>query len=468
MKIRQKITILYTLIILFIFTMLTTHIAANATVLSNKNIDLVILFDDNNINENVESIVTNCGGKIINRFPELVGIEVECPADLIPTIKSVDNVQSIETNHVIKLSNEKMEESTELGDDSTNTSDDLYEKYQWDIKRVTNNGKSFSLQSGNHNVVVGIIDSGVDINHPDLVNNFLGGKNLIPAGFKNDSSETGDINDVNDRLGHGTGVAGVIAANGKIKGVAPNIGFKSYRIFNSSGETNATICSSAIIAATNDGVKVINLSINSYYTKGECYGIGVNKVIKYNIDNDMTEYSLLKRAIKYAIKNGVTVVTSAGNDNLNCSNSTDLTKYLNERYEASGFKYVGLTYSSPGNIKDVITVSATKRNDKLASYSNYGEKFIDISAPGGDTSETHDTTNMCLTADIGSGYVLTSGTSIATPKVSAVVALLICKNNDISQKSIKEKIYKSADKLQWNESSEYYGAGIINAYNAIQ
>lgn len=470
MKNRQKNKLLYILITLFIFTftMIATHISRNAKDIKNKNIDLVIVFNDNIIDKNIKDIIVDSGGKVVNEYPELGGIEIECTSDLIPTIKSKDNVQSLTPNHIIKLSNEKLQEFTVSDDDFNNTSSDLFEEYQWDIKRVTNNGKSFDLESGNHDVVVGIIDSGINANHPDLVKNFLGGKNLVPAQFGNDSSETGDLNDVADRLGHGTSAAGAIAANGKIKGVAPNIGFKSYRVFNKYGETNATICSSAIITATNDGVKVINLSFSSYYSKGKCYGTGVNAGIEYNINNDMTEYSLIQRAIKYALNKGVTVITAAGNDNLNCSNPTDLTNYLNERYDAYGFKYVGLTYESPGNIEGVITVSATRKDDKLASYSNYGENFIDVSAPGGDIYETYDIIPMCLTLDIDSGYTLTSGTSIAAPKVAAVAALILCKNKDFTPKEVGEKIYKTADKLDDNNSSEYYGAGMVNAYNAIK
>lgn len=182
-------------------------------------------------------------------------------------------------------------------------------------------------------MVVGIIDSGVDTTHPDLTDNFLGGKNLVPADFEDDSSETGDTNDVTDRFGHGTNVAGIIAANGRTKGVAPNIGFKSYRIFNEDGDTTATICSSAIINAVNDGVKVINLSIAGYDLKGKCYWTDPDTGIKYKLGDDMAEYSLLKRAIKYATANGVTVVAAAGNESLDCSNGKYLTNYLNEEYD---------------------------------------------------------------------------------------------------------------------------------------
>jgi subtilisin family serine protease len=441
----------------------------SAVTVNKENIDLVILFNDHRIDNNVENIVTNSGGEIINEFPDLGGIEVKCPADLIPTIKSVDTVQSLAPNQIISLSSdEKTEELIEPKGDSNDQSSNLYEMYQWDIKRVTNNGKSFDLESGNHNVVVGIIDSGVDTTHPDLVNNFLGGKNLIPANFENDSSETGNINNVNDRLGHGTNVAGVIAANGKLKGVAPNIGFKSYRIFNKHGDTNATICSSAIIDATNDGVDVINLSAAGYDLKGKRYWADPKTGKEYNLGNDMAEYSLIKRAIEYAIKNGVTVVAAAGNEKLDCSNKKALTEYLNERDANKGFKYKGLTYEVPGTVKGVITVSATGKDDSLASYSCYGKGFIDISAPGGDASSTNNYIDMCLTTSCRSKYTFKQGTSFSAPKVAAVAALVICKNKNFTPKEVAKKIYKTADNLGDHNSSEYYGAGMVNAYNAIK
>ncbi len=464
MKSILKRNLLHIIIIFSIFTLNIFPINILANSIGGQNIDLVVLFKNNTTNEDVKNIICSSGGKISDEFLELGEIKVECSPDLIPIIESQESVESISLNRTIKLAAEETKKAIDL----ENYDDDLYWNYQWDIKRVTNNNESFNLESGNHDVIVGIIDSGVNINHPDLIENFLGGKNLVPKGFGHDSSETGDPDDVNDRLGHGTSVAGVIAANGKIKGVAPNIGFKSYRVFNKFGETNANICASAIIEATNDGVKVINLSISSYYSKGQCYGIDKNAGVKYNIDSEITDYLLMQRAIEYAIKNGVTVVSSAGNDNLDCSNAIELTKNINERYKIYGLKYIGLTYESPGNIEGVITVSSTKKDDKLASYSNYGENFIDISAPGGDVSEEYDVKNMCLTADIDSGYALESGTSIAAPKVSAIVGLLICKNPNNTPKLIEEKLYKTADKLQENNFSKYYGNGIVNAYKALK
>lgn len=176
--------------------------------------------------------------------------------------------------------------------------------------------------------------------------------------------------------------------------------------------------------------------------------------------NDTAEYSLFKRAVEYAIKNGVTVVAAARNEGLDCSNKKKLTEYLNDEYGQDGSKYTGITYEVPGDIKGAITVSATSKEDKIASYLNYGKDFIDISAPGGNSSGMNK--DLCLTT------TLDGDSSIAAPKVSAVAALIICQHKGISPKLVARKICSTSDPLGVNSLSEYYGAGMVNAFNAIQ
>lgn len=459
-KVYKKICYLVSILLIVNFAFFDNAALASTNRDNNDTVNLIITFKDK-IDEDTEELIVNSNGEIVNEFPDIGGIEVKCSADLIPEIKNNKTVQSLTPNHLIKISNEETEEV-----DSSDRTDDLYEKYQWDIKRVTNNGESYNIESGNHDIVVGIVDSGVDVNHPDLACNFLGGKNCIPADFSGDESESGDISDVNDRLGHGTNVAGMIAANGRIKGVAPNIGFKSYRVFNEEGQTTAPICAQAIIEAVKDNVNVINLSVGGYDLKGKCYWTDPKTNIKYNLGDDMADYTLYKRAIKYAIKNNVTVVSASGNESLDCSDRKGMTKYLNET-ASHGFSYDGLTYECPSDVKNVITVSATDKNDKLASYSNYGSKYVDITAPGGDMTEPFTLTDMCITTNIDSSYMFTCGTSISAPKVSAIAALLLCENRDLTPKQVAKKIYKTSDKLKDNKSS-FYGAGMANAYKALK
>lgn len=445
-----------------ILILLLINIPVHAKESIQSNINLIILFN-NTIDSNVEKFILQSDGQIIMTFNELGAIEAKCNSTLIPEVLKYSSVKSLAPNHSIKLSEEKVATANTHSLDNNIKQADLYKKYQWDIKRITNNGKSYNLETGNHNIVVGIIDSGVNKSHPDLKQNFLGGKNFVPRNFENDLDETGDPNDINDRFGHGTHIAGTVAGNGRILGVAPNIGFKSYRIFNSKQDTNASIVTSAILKATKDGVKVINLSISGYDLKGKCFWTDSTGKT-YKLGDDMAEYSLYKRAIKYAIKQGVTVVTSAGNDALDCSNKTNVTNYLNEQYGEQGFKYEGLTYELPGTIKGVINVSSTGPTDKIASYSNYGNKFIDVTAPGGDFIS--DISDMCYST-YKNDYTFMAGTSMAAPKVSAVAALVICKYGNLTPKEVAKKIYKSAENLDSKSSSEYFGHGLVNAYNAL-
>lgn len=451
---------------LLLFTVIITGGIVNKSVkaeeLTASNVDLIISFNNNKIDKDVEEFITKYGGQVDNELSELGSIEVKCKSALILDIKNYSSVTAIVPNHKIKLSQDKIKTLDESSGSNLEKGD-LYNEYQWDIKKVTNNGKSFDLESGNHNVVVGIIDTGVNKNHNDLKANFLGGENFVPKGFEDDDTEAGDHDDINDRTGHGTHVAGTIAGNGRIMGVAPNIGFKSYRIFNSKGDTTDAIVSSAIIKATKDGVKVINLSIGGYDLKGKCFYTDPITRKTSKLDDDMEEYSIYKRAIKYAVDSGVTVVTSAGNDSLDCSNKNNVAQFINGKYDEQGFKYEGLGYEIPGTIKGVITVSATGTTNKISLYSNYGSKFIDIAAPGGDF--INNVADMCLST-YKNGYTFAQGTSMAAPKVSAVAALIICKYGYLDSKDVAKRIYKSSESLE-DDSNKYFGHGLVNAYNAL-
>jgi len=206
--------------------------------------------------------------------------------------------------------------------------------------------------------------------------------------------------------------------------------------------------------------------MSGYDLKGKCYWTDPKTGIKHNLGDDMAEYELYKRAIKYAIKHNVTVVTSAGNDGVDCGNTKKLTEFLNKQNGGEGFKYEGLTYQVPGSIDGVINVSATGATDQIAKYSNYGKKFIDVTAPGGDSSKTGTIFDMCLSTGTGD-YWFVEGTSIAAPKVSAIAALILCEDDSLKPKEVAKRIYKTSEKLDGNKSIEYYGAGLANAYNAL-
>lgn len=458
------------LLILSICFIVKPNFSIKADAVSVKETNLSITFIDNKINYDVEKLVIQNGGQVINELPKIGAIKVKCSDEVIPQILECSNVESISPSLEMKLPSEKIVSFDDTKENnSLNENADLYEKYQWDIKMVTNNGESYKLGTGNHNVVVGIIDTGIDENHPDLKANILGGENFVPADYKGDNTETGDKNDIQDRNGHGTHVAGTIAGNGRIKGAAPNIGIKSFRVFGKQGTTDSSIIANAIIKATDEGVNVISLSVGGYSLKGKCFWTNPKTGEVKRVANDLADLEMFKRAVKYAIDHNVVVVAAAGNEALNCHDKKSVTNYINEETTDKSFSYEGLGYETPGTVKGVIGVSAVGPTDKLASYSNYGEDFIDVTAPGGDllNADGSDYYDLCLSSYIGGKYAFMAGTSMATPKVSAIAALAICKYGNIGVKEISKKIYKSCEQMGNDPSGMYYGHGLVNAYNLL-
>lgn len=459
------------LLILSICVIIKPSYSIKAEVVSAKETNLSITFVNNKINYNVEKLVIQSGGQVISELPEIGAMKVKCSDELIPEILNCSGVDSISPSLEMRLPAEKVVNFDDIKEDAVSSENaDLYEKYQWDIKRVTNNGESYKLGTGNHNVVVGIIDTGIDENHPDLKANILGGQNFIPANYKGDNTETGDKKDIQDRNGHGTHVAGTIAGNGRIKGIAPNIGVKSYRVFGKQESTESQIIANAIIKATDDGVNVISLSVGGYSLKGKCFWTNPKTKEVKRVGNDLADMQIFKRAVKYAINHNVVIVAATGNEALNCHDKKSVTNYINTQTDDKAFSFEGLGYETPGTVKGVIGVSAVGPTDKLASYSNYGENFVDVTAPGGDLlkADQSDYYDLCLSSYIGGKYVFMAGTSMATPKVSAVAALAICKYGNIGTKQISKIIYKSCDKMSDNPSGMYYGHGMVNAYNLLK
>lgn len=467
-KIKKCLSLLLILSICFI---IKPDYSIKAEAISTQQTNLSITFLNNKINYNIEKLVIQSGGQVVSELPQIGSLKVKCSDELIPQILDCSDVESISPSLEMRLPSEKIINFADIKEnDALSETADLYDKYQWDIKRVTNNGESYKLGTGNHNVVVGIIDTGIDQNHPDLKANILGGQNFVPANYKGDSTEVGDKNDIQDRNGHGTHVAGTIAGNGRIKGVAPNMGVKSYRVFGKEGTTDSSIIANAMIKATDDGVNVISLSVGGYSLKGKCFWTNPKNGEVKRVGNDLADMEIFKRAVKYAISHNVVVVAAAGNEALDCHDKNSVTKYINKETDDKAFSYEGLGYETPGTVKGVIGVSAVGPTDKLASYSNYGENFVDVTAPGGDlfNADQSDYYDLCLSSYIGGKYVFMAGTSMATPKVSAIAALAICKYGNIGTKQISKIIYKNCDKMSNDPSGMYYGHGMVDAYNLLK
>ncbi|WP_025692285.1 S8 family serine peptidase [Paenibacillus zanthoxyli] len=334
----------------------------------------------------------------------------------------------------------------------------LYQKWGWDIKEVTNDGRSLSVQAGNHNIVVAVVDSGIDASHPDLSANIMNsGKSFVPG-----------VADTSDWIGHGTMVAGAIAANGKLLGVGPNLGLVAYKVFEQ-GEADSSWVIEAIIQAVRDDVDVINLSLGTY-----------KSLIKPEDQAVLIAYT---RALTYAYLKGVVVVASSGTNGLDISNPFRLAGSLGWEND--------LAVHAPGGLPGVITVSASNREHERAFYSNYGLPNM-IAAPAGDYGSTWFTKgelnllSMCLTtyptqlpqsylsqlAGLPAGYEFMIGTSLAAPKVSAAAALLIAEGREkgvrINPDIVKKVLLRNATDYGVPGPDGDFGVGVVNIYEALK
>lgn len=247
------------------------------------------------------------------------------------------------------------------------------------------------------NVTVAIVDSGVDGTHEDLLGNMVAGWN-----FYDNNSDTHDV------FGHGTQVAGTIAAasnNGiGVASVCWGCWIMPIRVTDTSGNANFSTIANALTWAADHGARIANMSMG------------------------VTDSSTVKSAAQYFQSKGGVSVAAAGN---------------------------GGTFDSSPDNPYILTVSAVDSSDVLYSWSNTGNN-VDLSAPG-----------CVYTTRSGGGYTSACGTSFSAPIVAGVAALLYSLNPSLSPAQVVSTLEKSADDLGaagWDPS---YGWGRVNAANAL-
>ncbi|CAM5196886.1 Subtilase family protein OS=Ureibacillus acetophenoni OX=614649 GN=SAMN05877842_105152 PE=3 SV=1 [Ureibacillus acetophenoni] len=290
-------------------------------------------------------------------------------------------------------------------------------------------------------------------------------------------------NAFDDLHGHGSHVAGSIAANGAMLGVAPDTGIRSYRVFGTGSAESGWIFA-AMIAAANDGVDIISMSLGGFDIIGQAFYVDPVTGEKINLGNDVADFKAYKRAVDYALNKGSLIVVASGNDGINISNKSEVMNFLNAEYGGEGLYFNGAGFAVPATLPGVITVSATGPNDQFASYSNYGEGVIDITTSGGDSklyveylnagkfneylSKRLYETEFNLSTSEDGGWYWSTGTSMATPKVSAVAALLVDKYGKMSPTKLKQLLLKNAVDPVKGKDKAYFGNGFLNAYKALQ
>lgn len=264
------------------------------------------------------------------------------------------------------------------------------------------------------NVKVAVIDSGVDRENPEL----NGGQVLDGCDWVTSPTNVCRGTGVLDENGHGTHVAGIIAAKNDgfgVTGVAPGATILPLRVLGADGSGWLSDIAAAIDYAVANGAKVINLSLGG-----------------------TLDYSLIRISVEQAVASGVTVVAAAGNGGS------------------------GAAASYPAAYPGAIAVAATTESNLIATYSNSGN-YIDVAAPGSAILSSWPT---------GTGYARLSGTSMASPHVAALAALIIQRNTataiTTSPAAIRTAIESVAVKSNSDYSVSRYGLGVINPFESLE
>ncbi|MEU7021446.1 S8 family serine peptidase [Streptomyces sp. NPDC046203] len=360
---------------------------------------------------------------------------------------------------------------------------DPLEPLQWDLPAIKAD-KAHEKTLGSSKVTVGIIDTGVDDTHPDLAPNFDPAASASCVGGKADTT-FGAWRPKPGESDHGTHVAGTIGAakNGiGVTGVAPGVKLAGIKVSTPDGYfyTEAVVC--GFVWAAEHGIDVTN---NSYYTDPWMFAC----------KNDEDQKALIEavtRATRYAEKKGAVNVAAAGNSAFDLaadsihdgSSPNDSTAGGRDIDPKECFDY-------PAMLPGVVTVSATGALNMKSSYSNYGLGVIDVAAPGGDSTKYQPpqapaNNGLILSTTVNGGYNYKAGTSMASPHVAGVLALLKSSHPNAAPAALKALLAAQATATpcapyDYNgdgqadavcqggkQKNGFYGAGIVDALAAVR
>lgn len=342
---------------------------------------------------------------------------------------------------------------------------DPREGEQWDMQMIKAD-QAHKITDGSRNVLVGVLDSGIDRDHPDLVANLdvANSVNCVDAGRPMTTGWEPTTSD------HGTHVAGTIAAarNGTgIVGVAPNVRLASVKVVNDDGFIYPEY---AICGFVEAGLRKMDVTNNSYYIDPFEYWCS-------DQPDQAAAKEAVRRAVDWSTKQGVVHAAAAGNSGKDLANKSS--------FQDTGSPDDGTTVvrtlnngcqDIPAELDGVVTVSSSQRfpagtlNSRLSSFSNRGLGVIDVTAPGSSILSTIVTNN---------GYGLKSGTSMASPHVAGVLALMKSVHPTWTPAEMIEKLRQQADDKPCSaatagvpcvgpaEDNSYFGEGMVDALDAV-
>ena len=442
----------------------------------------VVLYKSNAVPSDAGMVIANAGGTLVYTYDK-IGVAIAQSdntlfSNNLMTDKRIEGASST-AGFGVQLNDEfEVVDSADVEQSAAVDGwGDPLSGNQWDMIQI-HVPEAHEINSGNPSVVVGDIDTGIQYTHPDLAAN---------VDFANSVSCVGGVPNQdpaawNDDNGHGTHTAGTIAAaaNGVgIVGVAPNVKIAAIKAGNADGYffPEAVICS--FMWAGDHKLDVTN---NSYYADPWLF----------NCRNDAEQRAIWKaeqRAIRYAMSQGVVVVAAQGNENM------DLSKRNVDSSSPDDGTPVTREVSNacvviPVEISGVIGVTANGNLMQKSYYSSYGVGVVQVVAPGGDSryQRTPAATRGTVYSTYPTNrYAYAQGTSMASPHVAGVAALIISQFGKMPQGRVQAMLTGTADPLDCPPNpfdpsgtgsylatcqggagyNGFYGHGQVNAFNAV-
>ncbi|MCX5183693.1 S8 family serine peptidase [Streptomyces sp. NBC_00268] len=444
----------------------------------------------------VEKAISAAGGTVVIAY-EKIGVIVVHSAnpDFGKQIRAVRGVQSAGATRTAPLTAAgttdegaaQMLSAAEAAKVSRTAAagEEPLEADQWDLRAIGAD-KAARINPGSKSVTVAVIDVGVDDTHPDIAPNFSPSQSANCVGGKPDTTY-GSWRPVDADHYHGTHVAGEIAAarNGiGVAGVAPGVKVSGITVAEPDASQlfypESVVC--AFVFAADHGVEITN---NSYYVDPWLYNCLDDPDQKAIVD-------AVNRAQLYAQKKGTLNVAAAGNSNDDLdSNALEDASSPDDSTAVPRTVDPHKCFDVPTQLPGVVTVASTGVTGAKSYFSSYGKGVIDVAAPGGDKYQIPDTPSKngrILSTMPNNQYGFLQGTSMATPHVAGVAALLKSKYPWASPAQLQALLKAEADNpgcptapydgdgdgvvdatcVGGKHVNGFYGAGIVNALRAIK
>ncbi|GAA1333072.1 S8 family peptidase [Saccharothrix algeriensis] len=348
---------------------------------------------------------------------------------------------------------------------------------QWDMELIRA-AEAHAISKGSRDVVVGVLDSGIDPTHPDLVGAL---DPALSAGCTTGVANPAQAAWSPTTSAHGTHVAGTIAAADDglgTTGVAPGVRIASVKVVDDDGFIYPEYAVCGFMWAAAHGMTITN---NSYFIDPWVFTCQ-NKV------GQAVVYEAVRRAVEFANGRGVLTVAATGNGGVDLSKpGQDAQSPTNAAPEDVKPRPVDNTcLVLPAQLRNVVAVSSVGVSKVKAGYSSYGLGAVDVTAPGGDRKQSPEEGQPCVLSTVPSGYDYSCGTSMAAPHVSGVAALLASSHPTATAGELSRMLNSQAETLPcpadydlngtgvqdafctgYSEYNGFYGHGLVNAEAAV-